>query len=127
MVPGAVGLPPCCASCGAYDRDDRVCRLLAEPTVDNRRALLTMPCDPQRLLQIRFRAHPPDVAREAIVTWLDPAWDPDDITLAYGRAPRDARLFLGGFPYLYLARNAVRRGHRDGERYAAEREAPAEA
>lgn len=85
-----------------------------------------MPCRPERLLAIRFRAHGPDVARDALVAWLDPAWDPDDITLAYGRAPRDARLFLGGFPYLYLARNAVRRAHRDGERSAPEvRDAPA--
>lgn len=125
MVPGAASVPPCCASCGAYDRDDRVCQLLADPTVENRRAILTMPCKPERLLAIRFRSHSPDVAREALVTWLDPAWDPDDITLAYGRAPRDARLFLGGFPYLYLARNAVRRTTRDGERYATtDREPP---
>jgi hypothetical protein len=117
MVPPAA-VPPCCASCGAYDREDRVCRLLAEPSLPNRRAILTMPCRPERLLQIRFRAHGPDVARDALVTWLDPEWDPDDITLAYGRAPRDARLFLGGFPYLYLARSAVRRAQRDGARYA---------
>lgn len=124
MVPGAVGLPPCCASCRAYDRDDRVCRLLAEPTLENRRTLLTMPCQPERLLAIRFRAHGPDVARDALVAWLDPAWDPDDITLAYGRAPRDARLFLGGFPYLYLARTSVRRAHREGERSAPEARDP---
>ena len=112
----AVGLPPCCAGCGQYDREDGVCRLLAEPTMENRRVLLTMPCDPQRLLLLRFRAHGPDVAREAIVTWLDPAWDPDDITLSYGKAPRDARIWLGSWAYLYLGRNAVRRALRDGER-----------
>ncbi|MFT3765481.1 MAG: hypothetical protein QM820_08205 [Minicystis sp.] len=116
MPSAAVGLPPCCAGCPAYDRDDRVCRLIAEPTLPNRRALLTMPCDVQRLLGLRFRSYGPDVAREALVAWLDPAWDPDDISLSYGRAPRDARLWLGGWPYLYLGRNAVRRVHRDGER-----------
>ena len=112
----AVGLPPCCAGCGEYDREDGVCRLLVEPTIENRRLLLTMPCDVQRLLEHRFRAHGQDVAREAIVTWLDPAWDPDDITLSYGKAPRDARIWLGSWAYLYLARSAVRRAQRDGER-----------
>ncbi len=112
----AVGLPPCCAGCGQYDWEDGVCRLLAEPSMENRRLLLTMPCDPQRLLLLRFRAHDPDVAREAIVTWLDPEWDPDDITLSYGKAPRDARIWLGSWAYLYLGRNAVRRVQRDWER-----------
>jgi hypothetical protein len=126
MVLAAAGLPPCCAGCTAYDREDRVCRLLAEPTLDNRRTLLTMPCNPQRLLALRFRAYGPDVAREALVAWLDPAWDPDDLSLSYGRAPRDARLWVGSWPYLYLGRNAVRRVHRDGDRSAPEdREAPA--
>lgn len=115
MVP-AVGLPPCCAACAEYNRDDGVCRLLADPTADNRRRLLTMPCDVQRLLGLRFRAHEPDVAREALLTWLDPGWDGDDISLSYGKAPRDARLWLGSWPYLYLGRNAVRRAQRDGER-----------
>jgi hypothetical protein len=116
MVPAAVGLPPCCAGCAEYDRDDGVCRLLAEPTEDNRRRLLTMPCDVQRLLELRFRNHGPDVARDALVAWLSPGWDADDISLSYGRAPRDARLWLGSWPYLYLGRNAVRRALRDGER-----------
>jgi len=116
MVPAAVGLPPCCAGCAEYDRDDGVCRLIAEPTADNRRRLLTMPCDVQKLLDHRFRNHGPDVAREALVAWLDPALDPDDLSLSYGRAPRDARLWLGSWPYLYLGRNAVRRAQRDGER-----------
>jgi hypothetical protein len=116
MVHAAPGLPPCCAACAEYDREDGVCRLLADPTPDNRRRLLTMRCDPQRLLELRFRAHGADVAREALVTWLDPTWDPDDITLSYGKAPRDARLFLGGWPYLYLGRTAIRRAARDGER-----------
>jgi hypothetical protein len=116
MVPAAVGLPPCCASCAEYDRDDGVCRLVSEPTLDNRRRLLTMPCDPQRLLGLRFRGHEPDVAREALVAWLDPAWEADDISLSYGRAPRDARIWLGSWAYLYLGRNAVRRAQRDGER-----------
>jgi hypothetical protein len=113
----AAGLPPCCATCGDYDRGDGVCALLADPTLENRRLLLTRPCDPQRLLGHRFRAHPPDVARDALVLWLDPSWDPDDVSLSYGRAPRDARLWLGSWPYLYLGRTAVRRALRDGERH----------
>jgi len=116
MVPAAVGLPPCCAECAEYDRDDGVCRLLAEPSADNRRRLLTMPCDVQRLLGHRFRGHGPDLARDALLAWLDPAWDADDISLSYGRAPRDARLWLGSWPYLYLGRTAVRRAQREGER-----------
>jgi hypothetical protein len=75
-----------------------------------------MPCDVQRLLEHRFRSHGPDVARDALVAWLDPAWDPDDLTLSYGKAPRDARLWLGAWPYLYLGRSAVRRAQRDAER-----------
>jgi hypothetical protein len=111
--------------CPEYDRDDGVCRLLADPTVDNRRRLLTMRCDVQRLLEHRFRTHRADVAREALVAWLDPAWDPDDITLSYGKAPRDARLWLGAWPYLYLGRSAIRRELRDGERQRpASEEAP---
>jgi len=116
MPLAAVGLPPCCAACAEYDRPDGVCRLLADPTLENRRRLLTMPCNVQRLLEHRFRAHGPDVARDALVAWLDPAWDPDDLTLSYGRAPRDARLWLGSWPYLYLARSAVRRVQRDADR-----------
>jgi hypothetical protein len=109
-----------------YEREDRVCRLISEPTLENRRALLTMPCNVQRLLELRFRSYGPDVARDALVAWLDPAWDPDDISLSYGRAPRDARLWLGSWPYLYLGRSAVRRVHRDGERLEPEgREQPA--
>jgi hypothetical protein len=113
MVPVALGLPPCCAGCAEYDRDDGVCRLIADPTLEHRQRLLTMPCDPQRLLALRFRNHPPDVARDATVAWLDPAWDPDDITGAYGRSPRDARLWLGSWAYLYLGRDAVRQAQRD--------------
>ena len=116
MPPAAVGPPPCCSGCAAYDHEDRVCRLLAEPSLDNRRALLTMPCNVQRLLEIRFRSYGPDVARDALVAFLDPAWDPDDVSLSYGRAPRDARLFLGSWPYYYLARNSIRRIHREDER-----------
>jgi hypothetical protein len=116
MVHAPRGVPPCCAGCSEYERDDGVCRLIADPTLPNRRRLLTMPCDVQRLLELRFRAYGPDVAREALVAWLSPTWDPDDISLSYGKAHRDARLWLGGWPYLYLGRNAVRRVHRDGER-----------
>ena len=79
-----------------------------------------MPCDVQRLLQLRFRSYGAEVAQEALLAWLDPDWDPDDLSLSYGKAPRDARLWLGSWPYLYLARNAVRRLHRDGERLGPE-------
>ena len=116
MVHAAVGLPPCCAACREYDGADGVCRLLADPTLENRRRLLTMPCDVQRLLGHRFRAQGADVGRDALLAWLDPAWDPDDITLSYGKAPRDARLWLGSWPYLYLGRTAVRRLRREAAR-----------
>lgn len=110
------GAPPCCTGCDEYDRADGICRLLAEPTLDNRRRLLTMPCRVERLLAHRFRGYDEDVARDAIVAWLDPGADPDDIAATYGRAPRDARLWLTSWPYLYLARNSVRRLHRDADR-----------
>jgi hypothetical protein len=124
MVHAATGLPPCCAACREYDGADGVCRLLADPTIESRRRLLTMPCDVQRLLGHRFRAHGADVARDALLAWLDPGWDPDDITLSYGKAPRDARLWLGSWPYLYLGRSAIRRLRRDAAR---ELRAPADA
>lgn len=72
-----------------------------------------MPCDVQRLLRRRFRYQGEDVAGDAILKWLDPAWNPDDILRSYGRAPRDARLWLTSWPYLYLGRNSVRRAHRE--------------
>jgi len=75
-----------------------------------------MPCEVQRLLEHRFRSFGDDVAREALAVWLDPAWNADDISLSYGRTPRDARLWLGSWPYLYLGRTAVRRAQREGER-----------
>lgn len=118
MAP-VVGVPPCCAGCTAYDREDRVCLLLTDPTLDNRRRLLTMPCDVQRLLQARFRAYEGDVAQEALLSWLAPDWDVEDILLSYGRAPRDARLWLGSWPYLYLGRNAIRSLHRAEGRVAS--------
>ncbi len=117
MVAGS-GVPPCCTACAAYDRADRVCQLLTEPTVENRRLLLSMPCDVQRLVQSRFKAHGHDVAQEALVTWLDPDWAPEDILLSYGRSPRDARLWLTTWPYLYLGRNAIRRLQRTATRTA---------
>ncbi|MFO0760883.1 MAG: hypothetical protein U0359_30680 [Byssovorax sp.] len=115
----AAGAPPCCTGCDEYDRSDGICRLLADPTIDNRKRLLTMPCDVQKLLRLRFRAHGAqgeDVAGEAVLTWLSPGWDPDDISASYGKAPRDARLWLTSWPYLYLGRNAVRRMQREGAR-----------
>jgi hypothetical protein len=53
------------------------------------------------------------VARDALVSWLDPAWDPGILRASYGRAPVDARLWLTSWPYLYLGRNAVRRRYRN--------------
>jgi len=122
----AGGVPSCCTGCAAYDRADRVCLLLTEPTLDNRRRLLSMPCDVQRLLHLRFRAHGHDVAQEALLAWLSPGWDPEDITLSYGRAPRDARLWLTSWPYLYLGRSAIRRAHRVSERTAPPQDDAAE-
>ncbi|MCC6552029.1 MAG: hypothetical protein IT372_03275 [Polyangiaceae bacterium] len=103
------GAPPCCTRCGEFDRAGGYCRLLAAPTLDNRRRLLTMPCDVQRLLTQRFRAYGEDVAREAILLWLSPGWGTEDVARSFGRAPRDARLWLTSWPYLYLGRTAVRR------------------
>jgi len=72
-----------------------------------------MPCDVQRLLDRRFRQQGEDVARDAIVKWLDPTWPAEDIVRSYGRAPRDARIWLTSWPYLYLGRNSVRRQQRE--------------
>lgn len=116
MVSAAVGLPPCCAGCPEYDRDDGVCYLVAEPTVEARRRLLTMPCAAQRRIEQRFRGHGPEVLEGALAAWLDPAWDADDISLSYGRAPRDARLWIGAWPYFYLGREAVRRPKHESQR-----------
>jgi hypothetical protein len=106
-------LPPCCGACELYEAEAERCLLLAHPTTENRRHLLTMPCRVESLLEQRFRSHGPDVARDALVTWLDPAWSPDALRATYGGAPLDARLWLTSWPYLYLGRNAVRRHYRD--------------
>jgi hypothetical protein len=90
--------------------------LLDAPTPESRRHLLTMPCNVERLLRLRFRTYDEDVARDALVTWLDPSRSAEEVRASYGNAPRDARLWLTTWPYLYLARNAVRRLHRHGER-----------
>src|ERR1700678_2450967 len=98
MVSAAIGLPPCCAGCAEHDREDGICRLLADPTAEHRRLLSTMACDAERLLELRFRGHGPEVTRDALAVWLDPALDPDELSLSYGRAPRDARLWLTSWP-----------------------------
>jgi hypothetical protein len=72
-----------------------------------------MPCKVEQLLERRFRSHGPDVARDALVSWLDPEWNPDALRASYGNAPLDARLWLTSWPYLYLGRNAVRRRFRN--------------
>lgn len=107
------GAPPCCLRCTELDRGAGACRLLAAPTLDHRRRLLTMPCDVQGLLARRFRAYGEDVAREALILWLSPGWAPEDVARSFGRAPRDARLWLTSWPYFYLARTAVRQALRD--------------
>jgi hypothetical protein len=99
--------------CGELDRGAGGCRLLAAPTLDNRRRLLTMPCDVQRLLAQRFRAYGEDVARDALLVWLSPGWNPEDIARSFGQAPRDARLWLTSWPYFYLGRTAVRRQQKE--------------
>lgn len=111
-------LPPCCRACELYEKEAGHCLLLSHPTEENRRHLLTMPCRVEELLERRFRSHGPDVARDALVSWLDPEWDADALRTSYGSAPVDARLWLTSWPYLYLGRNAVRR------RYRNSREAP---
>jgi hypothetical protein len=113
----AAELPSCCRACELYEGDApehaRRCLLLDHPTAENRRHLLTMPCRVEELLERRFRSHGPDVARDALVSWLDPEWDPEVLRASYGSAPLDARLWLTSWPYLYLGRNAVRRRYRD--------------
>jgi hypothetical protein len=115
---GTSELPPCCRTCELYEAEAAQCLLLAHPTEENRRHLLTMPCNVQELLARRFRSHGPDVARDALVSWLDPDWDPTLLRGTYGHAPVDARLWMSSWPYLYLGRNAVRR------RYRSSREQP---
>jgi hypothetical protein len=109
---GPFELPPCCRGCELYEAEAAHCLLLAHPTEENRRHLLTMPCKVQELLVRRFRSHGEDVAQDALVSWLDPAWDELDVRRTYGNAPVDARLWLTSWPYLYLGRNAVRRQYR---------------
>jgi hypothetical protein len=109
----ATELPPCCRACELYEAEAQHCLLLVHPTVENRRHLLTMPCKVEDLLERRFRSHGPDVARDALVSWLDPQWNPDTLRASYGTAPLDARLWLTSWPYLYLGRNAVRRQYRN--------------
>lgn len=75
-----------------------------------------MPCDVPRLIARRFRGRDEDVAGDAVVRWLDPSWDAGEIVRSYGRAPRDARLWLTSWPYLYLGRTSLRRAQRE---YAA--------
>lgn len=72
-----------------------------------------MPCKVEDLLERRFRSHGPDIARDALVSWLDPEWNPETLRASYGSAPIDARLWLTSWPYLYLGRNAVRRHYRN--------------
>jgi len=110
---GASELPPCCRACELYEAEAGHCLLLAHPNVENRRHLLTMPCNVQELLARRFRSHGPDIAREALVTWLEPDWNEEALRASYGNAPVDARLWLTSWPYLYLGRNAVRRQWRN--------------
>lgn len=102
-------LPPCCSSCTAYEPSNGGCVLLGNPTVENRRQLLTMPCHVERLLHQRFRSQSEDVARDAIVAFLRPDWPAQDIARSLGRLPRDARIWLTSWPYYYLGRTAVRR------------------
>ena len=106
-------LPPCCRACELFEAEGQHCLLLVHPTTENRRHLLTMPCNVEELLERRFRSHGPDVARDALVSWLDPEWDPETLRASYGSAPLDARLWLTSWPYLYLGRNAVRRRYRN--------------
>lgn len=110
---GASDLPRCCRGCELYEKEARRCLLLAHPTEENRRHLLTMPCNVQELLARRFRSHGADIAREALLSWLEPGWDEQALRASYGNAPLDARLWLTAWPYLYLGRNAVRRHWRN--------------
>ena len=106
-------LPPCCRACELYESDAGHCLLLAHPSPENRRTLLTMPCNVQELLARRFRSHGPDVPRDALVTFLDPEWTEEALRSTYGSAPIDARIWTTSWPYLYLGRNAVRRRFRN--------------
>lgn len=122
---GASELPACCRACELYETEAAQCLLLAHPSEENRRRLLTMPCNVQELLARRFRSHGPDIAREALVSWLEPGWDERALRASFGRAPVDARLWLTSWPYLYLGRNAVRRQWRDAREQQPWSEPPA--
>jgi hypothetical protein len=124
MVNGAA--PPCCVRCGEFDPNAGACRLLLAPTLENRRQLLTMPCQVQRLLSQRFHAYGEDVAQDALLLWLSPGWSPEDILRSFRDAPLDARLWLTSWPYFYLGRTAVRRLHEERAQHGQGRaEAPA--
>jgi hypothetical protein len=119
-------LPACCEQCEAYDRGPSQCRLLAHPTPENRRALLVMPCDIEALVPRRLRGQGDDVALEALEAWLSPDLTAEEVLASFGHASLDARLWLTSWPYLFLARNAVRRRNRPEpvrhRRFAAELE-----
>jgi hypothetical protein len=102
-------LPGCCDRCEVYDRAAGRCRLLAEPTHENRNALVSMPCDIEALVARRLRAQGEEIAREALQAWLAPELTAEEVTASYGQVPLDARLWLTSWPYLFLARNAIRR------------------
>jgi hypothetical protein len=83
--------------------------LLAEPTHENRRALVSMPCDIEALVARRLRAQGEEIAQEALQAWLAPELTAEEVTASFGQVPLDARLWLTSWPYLFLARNAIRR------------------
>lgn len=94
-------------SCSELDPGAQTCRLLSRPTEDNRRRLLTMPCDVPRLLRQRFRGHGEDIGSQAIARWVDGGQDPEAIAWSYGDAPRDARVWLSSWPFRHLVRGDV--------------------
>jgi hypothetical protein len=102
-------LPGCCERCEVYDRVAGRCRLLADPTVENRRALVSMPCDIEALIARRLRAQGEEIGQEALQAWLAADLTADEVTASFGQVPLDARLWLTSWPYLFLARGAVRR------------------
>ncbi|NUP06892.1 MAG: hypothetical protein HOW73_12640 [Polyangiaceae bacterium] len=97
--------PPCCASCPELSTQARACRLLAEPGVQQRARMKTMPCDVRRLMRLRLRAHGDDVVAEALARWEAVDTPIAELSAPNERAPLDARVWLSPWPLSLVAKH----------------------